>query len=150
MFGAEMIAYRGDIESTIDKALKVVLDYLKPHFEEQPRLSSVAADTLLRQSYLLWGGFITYEQLEANPAIIMQQFDAEDAYMGTLWEDHAHQYVDLAIGDTFNISWLDYMALPKHALLMLRKEAEKVRERKNNHDAKLLAEAQAKGLLPKG
>jgi hypothetical protein len=140
MFGADLFA---DQDHMVEKLLEI----MRPLLESKPKLSPVEARMTILRSYLVWTGMFTEAQIDANPVCLVAYHPAEDSYLSNLIDDHLDHYLDFDIERT-GLSFLEYLQLPRHRLIMVRDAAEKMKKRRNKaqSDAVEKAEADLRGL----
>ena len=134
--------FAAELRHDPSKAIDVLLGILAPYFETEPLLNSIQAELLLRRIYATWGGLVTTEQLTLKPASLVAYRQAEDATFGSLKEDHFDQFLDLEIYEATGIAWLDYIAMPRHEIEMIRSRVRKRRDRKNSADNQSVSDAE--------
>jgi hypothetical protein len=130
-FGAE---FQTDLTLVID----VFLSAIQPELAHRGRLSAVQVTQLLHKAYLVRYGLATKDELTLNPASLVKLRPAEDAYVGTLLEDHFEHFLDLEIFQY--MEWDAYISKPRHELEMIRRLAEKRRRKKNTQEAHTASE----------
>lgn len=120
--------------------IELFLEIIRPSLGHKGKLSSVEATQLLHKAYLTRYSLATETELTQRPASLVKMRDAENAYLGSLLEDHFDHFLELEI---FNyMSWDEYIVKPRHEMEMIRRAAEKRRQMKNNKESNSVREAE--------
>lgn len=133
--------FAAEFQEDPDKAIDLLLAILEPHLAKPGKISSVEAQQLLLRAYQVWCGFTNEATLTQRPASLVAFHTAEDVYKGSLREDHMEHFVELKIGDLFNVSFDQYLARPRHEVKMMREVAERYQKKKNTVEQNALEEA---------